>query len=65
MGRPAAGLPEGWSSSEPVCVPGLSVGTQTLAAAVAPSTGGAGVVGGETTDAAEVTGGQRGWWGHR
>jgi len=43
-----------------VCVPGLPVCTQTLAAAVAPPAGGAGVVRGEPTDAAEVPGGQRG-----
>lgn len=48
-----------------VCVPGLSVCTQTLAAAVAPPAGGAGVVRRETTDAAEVTGGQRGGRGRR
>lgn len=44
----------------PLQTPGLSVGTQTLAAAVAPPTGGAGVVGGEATNAAKVSGGQRG-----
>lgn len=48
-----------------VRVPGLSVCTQTLAAAVAPPAGGTGVVRGETADAAEVTGGQRGWRGRR
>lgn len=38
---------------------------QTLAAAVAPPTGGAGVVRGEPADAAEVAGGQRGGGGRR
>lgn len=46
-------------------VPGLSVSDQTLAAAVAPPAGGAGVVGGEAADAAEVSGGQRGGRGRR
>lgn len=48
-----------------MCVPGLSVRAQTLAAAVAPPAGGAGVVRGEPADAAEVTGGQRGGRSHR
>ncbi len=48
-----------------VCVPGLSVCAQALAAAVAPPAGGAGVVRGEPTDAAEVTRRQRGGRGRR
>ena len=53
-------------SSECSCdVPGLSVSNQTLAAAVAPPAGGAGVVGGEAADAAEVSGRQRGGRGRR
>lgn len=48
-----------------MCVPGLSVRTQTLGAAVAPPAGGAGVVRGEAADAAEVPGGQRGGRGRR
>lgn len=40
--------------------PGLSVRAETLAAAVAPPAGGAGVVGGAATDAAEVPRGKRG-----
>lgn len=46
--------------SERASTPGLPVCAQTLAAAVAPPTGGAGVVRREAADAAEVAGRQRG-----
>lgn len=48
-----------------VCVPSLSVCTKTLAAAVAPPAGGAGIMRGKPTNAAEVAGWQRGGRGHR
>lgn len=56
---------EGMKAAAEEDVPGLPVRAETPAAAIAPPTGGAGVVRRVAADAAEVSGGQRGGRGRR